>query len=188
MSDLGIDADDDDDQWDKFQKRLHKRERLEGRSKASHPVHCPYFPLWDKFQKRLHKRERLEGRSKASHPVHCPYFPLEKQEFWWCYICDRKSHTLLTAPAHCTALRESTELTLRFTAPRWPGLYTLSCCLRSDSYIGMDQQQDMKLDVKEAAAVPAEHPQWDLSDSDSDNNDQGGNESEFTTDDEVDEE
>lgn len=44
--------------------------------------------------------------------------------------------------------------------------------IRADSYIGMDQQQDMKLDVKEAAAVPAEHPQWDLSDSDTDNNDQ----------------
>lgn len=42
----------------------------------------------------------------------------------------------------------------------------------TDSYLGMDQQQDMKLDVKEAAAVPAEHPQWDLSDSDTDNNDQ----------------
>ncbi|XP_072940278.1 translocation protein SEC63 homolog [Epargyreus clarus] len=143
---------------------------------------------WDKFQKRIQKRERLEGRSKSSHPVHCPYFPLEKQEFWWCYICDRKSHTLLTAPAHVTALVDSHELQLRFTAPRWPGLYTLACCLRSDSYIGMDQQQDMKLDVKEAAAVPAEHPQWDLSDSDTDNNDQGGNESEFTTDDEVEEE
>ncbi|XP_038210592.1 translocation protein SEC63 homolog [Zerene cesonia] len=143
---------------------------------------------WEKFQKRLQKRERLEGRSKSSHPVHCPYFPLEKQEFWWCYICDRKSHTLLTAPAHVTALVDSHELQLRFTAPRWPGLYTLACCLRSDSYIGMDQQQDMKLDVKEAAAVPAEHPQWDLSDSDTDNNDQGGNESEFTTDDEVEEE
>ncbi|KAI8428591.1 hypothetical protein MSG28_007330 [Choristoneura fumiferana] len=89
---------------------------------------------WDKFQKRLQKRERLEGRSKSSHPVHCPYFP------------------------------------------------------QVDSYIGMDQQQDMKLDVKEAAAVPADHPQWDLSESDTDNNDQGGNESEFTTDDEVEEE
>ncbi|XP_045764249.1 translocation protein SEC63 homolog [Maniola jurtina] len=143
---------------------------------------------WDKFQKRLQKRERLEGRSKCSHPVHCPYFPLEKQEYWWCYICDRKSKTLLTAPAHVTALVDSHELQLRFTAPRWPGLYTFACCLRSDSYIGMDQQQDMKIDVKEAAAVPAEHPQWDLSDSDSENNEEGGNESEFTTDDEVEEE
>ncbi|XP_050343052.1 translocation protein SEC63 homolog [Nymphalis io] len=143
---------------------------------------------WDKFQKRIQKRERLEGRSKSSHPVHCPYFPSEKQEYWWCYICDRKSNTLLTAPAHVTALVSSHELQLRFTAPRWPGLYTFVCCLRSDSYIKMEQEQDMKLDVKGAAAVPAEHPQWDLSDSDSENNDEGGNESEFTTDDEVEEE
>lgn len=158
----------------------------ESRDKSSGPEDDD--DQWEKFQKRLQKRERLEGRSKSSHPVHCPYFPQEKQEYWWCYICDRKSHTLLTAPAHVTALVDTHELQLRFTAPRWPGLYTLACCLRSDSYIGMDQQQDMKLDVKEAAAVPAEHPQWDLSDSDTDNNDQGGNESEFTTDDEVEEE
>ncbi|KAL0840491.1 hypothetical protein ABMA28_015733 [Loxostege sticticalis] len=89
---------------------------------------------WDKFQKRLQKRERLEGRSKSSHPVHCPYYPQEKQEYWWCYICDRKSHTLLTAPAHVTALVDSHELQLRFTAPRWPGLYTLACCLRSGKH------------------------------------------------------
>ncbi|XP_045446231.1 translocation protein SEC63 homolog [Melitaea cinxia] len=143
---------------------------------------------WEKFQKRIQKRERLEGRSKSSHPVHCPYFPLEKQEYWWCYICDRKSNTLLTAPAHVTALVDAHELQLRFTAPRWPGLYTFACCLRSDSYIKMEQEQDIKLDVKGAAAVPAEHPQWDISDSDSENNDEGANESEFTTDDEVEEE
>ncbi|XP_041976293.1 translocation protein SEC63 homolog [Aricia agestis] len=156
----------------------------ESRDKSS-PADEDDDDQWDKFQKRIQKRERLEGRSKSSHPVHCPYFPLDKQEYWWCYICDRKSHTLLTAPAAVTALAATAELQLRFTAPRWPGVYTLACCLRSDSYIGMDQQQDMKLDVKEAAAVPAEHPQWDLSDTDSENDDQGGNESEFTTDDEL---
>lgn len=35
----------DDDDWDKFQTRIGKRDRvLEGRSKMSHTVHCPYFP------------------------------------------------------------------------------------------------------------------------------------------------
>lgn len=35
----------DDDDWDKFQSRIGKRDRvLEGRSKMSHTVHCPYFP------------------------------------------------------------------------------------------------------------------------------------------------
>lgn len=52
----------------------------------------------------------------------------------------------------------------------------------TDSYIGMDQQLDLKLDVKEAAAIPTEHPQWDISESESEQNEQHGNESEFTTD------
>lgn len=33
--------------------------------------------------------------------------------------------------------------------------------------MGMDQQQDIKLDVKEAAVVPTDHPQWDITDSES---------------------
>ena len=27
----------------------------------------------------------------------------------------------------------------------------------------MDQQLELKLDVKEAAAIPTDHPQWDIS-------------------------
>lgn len=48
--------------------------------------------------------------------------------------------------------------------------------------MGMDQQQELKLDVKEAAAIPTEHPQWELSESESEKDDQQANESEFTTD------
>lgn len=86
---------------------------------------------WEKFQKKLNKREKLEGKSKISHSVHCPYFPEDKQEYWWTYICDRKSRTLLTAPYHVTNLVEREEVQLKFTAPRWPGVYTFSVCLRS---------------------------------------------------------
>lgn len=46
----------------------------------------------------------------------------------------------------------------------------------------MDQQLDLKLDVKEAPAIPTEHPQWNISESESDHQEQKGNESEFTTD------
>jgi len=137
---------------------------------------------WEKFQQKLNKREKLEGRSKLSHSVHCPTFPEDKQEYWWTYICDRKSRTLLTAPYHITNLVDHEEIPLKFTAPRWPGYYTFTVCLRSDSYMGMDQQQELKLDVKEAAAIPTEHPQWEISDSESEHNEQQGNESEFTTD------
>lgn len=137
---------------------------------------------WEKLQAKLNKREKLEGKSRVSHTVHCPFFPEEKQEYWWTYICDRKSRTLLTAPYHVTNLVEKEEIQLKFTAPRWPGIYTFTVCLRSDSYLGLDQQQELKLDVKNAPAPPTDHPQWDLSESEPENNDQQENLSDYTTD------
>nr|XP_016924779.1 translocation protein SEC63 homolog [Drosophila suzukii] len=137
---------------------------------------------WERLQAKLNKRERLEGKSRLSHTVHCPYFPEEKQEYWWTYICDRKSRTLLTAPYHVTNLVEKEEIQLKFTAPRWPGVYTFTVCLRSDSYLGMDQQQELKLDVQKAPAPPTDHPQWDLSESEPEHNDQQENLSDYTTD------
>lgn len=137
---------------------------------------------WEKFQQKINKREKLEGKSKVSHPVHCPLFPEEKYEYWWTYICDRKSQTLLTAPYHVTNLVHREEVQLKFTAPKWPGLYVFTVCLRSDSYFGMDQQVELKLDVKEAAAIPTAHPQWNISESESEHDEQEMNESEFTTD------
>lgn len=44
-------------------------------------------------------------------------------------------------------------------------MYTFTVCLRSDSYLGFDQQKDIKLDVKEAPAEITEHPQWEFEDS-----------------------
>ncbi|XP_064081313.1 translocation protein SEC63 homolog isoform X1 [Macrobrachium nipponense] len=147
---------------------------------------------WEKFQKGLTKREKaLEGKSKISHSVHCPHFPEDKQEHWWTYVCDRKKHMLITAPYQITNLVDQEEVQLKFTAPQKPGIYTYQVCLRSDSYIGFDQVQDIKLDVKEAREIPTEHPQWQECSSDEeddDDNDLGkddGEESEYTTDEEV---
>lgn len=90
---------------------------------------------WEKFQQKLNKREKLEGKSKMSHSVHCPNYPEDKQEYWWTYICDRKSRTLLTAPYHVTNLVDAEEIQLKFTAPRWPGVYTFTVCLRSGNIL-----------------------------------------------------
>lgn len=68
---------------------------------------------WEKFRK-LHEREKsLQGKSKTSHPVHCPFFPNDKQEYWWTYICDRKSRTLLTVPHYVTSLVEQEVIHLK---------------------------------------------------------------------------
>jgi len=142
---------------------------------------------WEKFQQRISKRDKvLEGRGNVSHVVHCPLFPDVKQEYWWVYICDRKSRTLLTSPVHVTSLVHTEALQLRFTAPSWPGVYTFTVCLRSDSYFGFDQAHDIKLDVKEALEVPTEHPQWDISDEETaEDIDAVDEHSEYTTDEDI---
>ena len=69
------------------------------------------------------RREKaLEGKSVVSHSVHCPFFTEDKQEFWWCYISDRKNHMLVTPPQHVTNLVEQEEVELKFTAPPKPGI------------------------------------------------------------------
>jgi translocation protein SEC63 len=143
---------------------------------------------WAKFQKKLNKREKaLEGRSKVSHSVHCPYFTDDKQEFWWVYISDRKSHSLVTPPYHVTSLVNEEEVELKFTAPGKPGHYNFTVAVRSDSYLGVDLMEDIKLDVQEAKEVITDHPQWDFdADEDEDDGKEDSEESEYATDDDFD--
>lgn len=44
---------DDDVEWERLQTKITKRDKvLEGKSKLSHTVHCPYFPqVGDRFFK-----------------------------------------------------------------------------------------------------------------------------------------
>jgi len=144
---------------------------------------------WARFQKKLNKREKaLEGRSKVSHSVHCPYFTDDKQEHWWVYISDRKSHSLVTPPYHVTSLVTEEEVELKFTAPGKPGHYTFTVCVRSDSYLGVDLMEDIKLDVQEAREARTDHPQWDFeADEDEEDGKDESEESEYATDDDFDE-
>ncbi|CAL8086529.1 unnamed protein product [Orchesella dallaii] len=141
---------------------------------------------WEKCQSRLakNKERALEGKSKISHPVHCPYFPEVKQEYWWTYVSDRKNKQLVTAPYLVTNLVRVEECQLQFTAPRKPGHYKFTVCLRSDSFLGFDQLREIKLDVQEAKRIE-EHPQWELLDEEEEKEVES-EESEYATDDDVD--
>ncbi|KAK2710126.1 hypothetical protein QYM36_013710 [Artemia franciscana] len=119
---------------------------------------------WDKFQNTFNKRQKvLERKSRSSHSVHCPYFSEDKQEFWWVYLTDKKTQRILTAPFHVTSLIDKKEIMMAFTAPVTPGLYKFTLCVRSDSYLGLDQFKDFTLDVKRAPEPPKNHPQFDFS-------------------------
>ena len=61
-------------------------------------------------------------------------------------------------------------------------------CVKSDSYLAMDYQEDIKLDVKEAKAPVTEHPQWEFEDDEDEESKDEDSDEEFATDDEFDEE
>lgn len=143
---------------------------------------------WARFQKGMNRREKaLAGKSRVSHSVHCPYYTDDKQEFWWVYISDRKSHSLITPPYHLTSLVNEEEVELKFTAPAKEGVYNFTVCVRSDSYLGVDLQEDIKLDVQKAWEAPKEHKQWEFSDDeeDDDNKKDESDESEYAEDSEF---
>jgi len=144
---------------------------------------------WARFQKGVNKREKaLNGKSRVSHSVHSPYFTDDKQEYWWVYISDRKSHSLITPPYHLTSLVMEEEVELKFTAPSKEGIYNFTVCVRSDSYLGTDLMDDIKLDVQKAWEAPTEHKQWEFSDDEGDDDDKDASEeSEFAEDSEFEE-
>jgi len=144
---------------------------------------------WARFQRGVNKREKaLSGKSRVSHSVHSPYFTDDKQEFWWVYISDRKSHSLITPPYHLTSLVNEEEVELKFTAPSKEGIYNFTVCVRSDSYLGTDLMEDIKLDVQKAREAPTEHKQWEFSDDEEDDDGKDASEeSEFAEDSEFEE-
>lgn len=72
---------------------------------------------------------------KISHSVHAPYFPVDKQEFWWVYLVDKKQQQLTTVPFLMTNLVEEEDAILKFSAPHRPGTYHYTLHVKSDSYV-----------------------------------------------------
>ena len=67
------------------------------------------------------------------------------------------------------------------------GHYNFTVCVRSDSYLGADMLEDIKLDVHEAREAPTEHPQWEFEDDDDEEGSRDeDSDDEFATDDEFD--
>uniref|UniRef100_A0A673GMW8 Translocation protein SEC63 homolog n=1 Tax=Sinocyclocheilus rhinocerous TaxID=307959 RepID=A0A673GMW8_9TELE len=129
---------------------------------------------WEALQQSIQRRERalLETKSKVTHPVYSLYFPEEKQEWWWLYIADRKEQTLVSMPSHVCTLKDTEEVELKFPAPSKTGNYQYSVILRSDSFMGLDQNKPLKLEVHEAKAMMDNHPQWDIPETEEEEDDQ----------------
>jgi len=79
--------------------------------------------------------------------VHAPRFPKAKEEGWWLVIGDPKANSLLCIKRFTLSLKA--KLKLEFTAPA-AGEHALTLYLMCDSYLGCDQEYELKLSVGEA--------------------------------------
>lgn len=128
---------------------------------------------WDAMQETFRKKKKKAADyvSKITHTVFAQEFPIEKQEWWWVYICSRTRHLLMTVPVQVCNLVDTHEIELTLPAPKKKGRYTYELWLRSDSYLGCDIKKELKFDVEEERVVEENHPQWNLEESDEEDDD-----------------
>ncbi|XP_053566580.1 translocation protein SEC63 homolog [Bombina bombina] len=187
MSDKGSDSEDEDTNRDSQSDGSDKDSDRETDEKHGKDDEAE----WQELQQSIQRKDRalLETKSKITHPVYSLFFPEEKQEWWWIYIADRKDKTLISTPYHVCTLKDQEEVELKFPAPSKPGNYQYTVFLRSDSYMGLDQIQPLKLEVHEAKPIPENHPQWDTTiEGDDDQGDSDGFEESYEEEEEDDEE
>lgn len=76
--------------------------------------------------------------------VHSKKFPKKKDESW--FLCIGTGNDLLNIKR--IVIRKRTEATVKVTIPKHLGNYTYTVYLLSDSYLGLDQQYEIPLQVK----------------------------------------
>ena len=90
-----------------------------------------------------------EGEEARVPKVHAPHFPKEKEEGWWLVVGDVEANSLVCIKR--ITLQLKAKVKLDFVAPE-PGEYAYKLYLMSDSYLGCDQEYELKLKVGEAAS------------------------------------
>ncbi|KAF7506948.1 hypothetical protein GJ744_011079 [Endocarpon pusillum] len=95
--------------------------------------------------------EPASGKDKAGEDVdttvHAPFYPLHKTENWWLVVSDQKNKALL-AIKRITIARKMMQVRLEFVVPS-PGKKELTLSLVCDSYVGVDQEHPLQVEVAE---------------------------------------
>ncbi|KAI8583462.1 hypothetical protein K450DRAFT_223807 [Umbelopsis ramanniana AG] len=101
------------------------------------------------------KKEIKESDERIS-PAHAPYFPGEKKPYWWVYLGDPKVNRIIVPPQKITDIVTKKTIKIQFPGPPKAGTYTFSYFVRSDSFVGTDLRQDIKLVIQEPSDLPPE--------------------------------
>ncbi|RPB01060.1 Sec63-domain-containing protein [Choiromyces venosus 120613-1] len=94
------------------------------------------------------ERELEEENEKAevNTTVHAPFYPQNKMENWWIVVGEESSKNLLAIKRVTIARR--LDVRLDYTVPS-PGKHELKLFLMSDSYVGVDLEEEFEVDAAE---------------------------------------
>ncbi|OBZ91878.1 Translocation protein sec63 [Choanephora cucurbitarum] len=88
--------------------------------------------------------------------AHTPYYAGEKKPCWWIFLGDPKVNRILVPHKKVTDIVDEQTIKIPFPGPPKPGVYTFSLFVKSDTYVGTDILQDVKLHVQDPADLPEE--------------------------------
>jgi len=103
-------------------------------------------------------RKNIPEGSKAP-SVHAPKFPLTKQENWWAVLGDRAGERILGLEK-ISGRGRVIQSQIKFLASR-AGQYTFELHLKSDCYLGLDQNHLVKFTVIPSSDLPEYVPHPD---------------------------
>ncbi|EDV24592.1 uncharacterized protein TRIADDRAFT_25989 [Trichoplax adhaerens] len=101
------------------------------------------YTLQINLHRLMFKRQRDRDIGKA----YAPRFPKAKDEGWLLILGDTEKRELLALKRVSYVSRKLTTM-ISFCTPEFEGRYIYTLYLLSDSYLGLDQQFDIKLDVQ----------------------------------------
>lgn len=100
--------------------------------------------------------EEKKDNKKVLPMGHAPYYPGEKKPCWWIFLGDPKVNRILVPHKKVTDVVDEETVKISFPGPPKPGVYTFSLFVKSDSYVGTDILQDIKLKVQDPSDLPEE--------------------------------
>jgi translocation protein SEC63 len=99
--------------------------------------------------------------------VHAPHFPGVKKPVWWVIMGDMRTNRVVTLQKVPDLVKEK-RIYLKFAAPPEKGSWDFQVFVKSDSYIGCDVMEEIKLVVQPPEAAPLPDVDDDISEPEDD--------------------
>eukprot|EP01083_Nonionella_stella_P045188 121459_1 len=100
----------------------------------------------------LNATVRADRAPPPGKSAHAPKWPKPRQPGWFMILANQTTDSLV-ALKRVKATRRGQSHRLNFTVPERPGKYTFCLCLVSDSYLGLDQEYDVEIEVADSAEI-----------------------------------